>query len=164
MSNIVIRDANGADQELATGSGSGSSGSPFYSPLSTAVGLQADAAASTDTGTATLMALVKRLLSRLSGELDGDYETVAAGSTDQVLGATGAIGDYLAGLLIVPATTGAGNVSIKDGGGSAISVFVSGTLADLTPIWLPLGMRATGAGWKITTGSNVSCIGVGNFT
>lgn len=96
-----------------------------------------------------------------------EYETVAASATDQVLGSTGAIGDVLMGLLIVPATTGAGTVSIKDGGGSSINVFVSGTLADLTPInvsFAPNGIKCTGVGWKVTTGTNVSAIGYGNFT
>lgn len=97
--------------------------------------------------------------------LNGDeYETVAAGQTDQALGATGAIGDILQGLLIVPATTGAGTVSIKDGSGSSINVFVTGTLQDLKPHWIPLGIRCTGAGWKVTTGTNVSVIAVGQFT
>jgi hypothetical protein len=40
-----------------------------------------------------------------------EYETVAASSHDQVLGPTGATGDYLAGVLIVPATTSPGAVS-----------------------------------------------------
>lgn len=102
-----------------------------------------------------------------SGDISTEYETVAASQTAQVLGATGAVGDYLAGLLIVPATTAAGNVSITDGNGSAISVFVTGTLADLTPIYIPLGIKAVNAttpGWKVTTGANVSVIGTGNFT
>lgn len=94
----------------------------------------------------------------------GDYETVAASQTDQALGATGAAGDFLEGLLIVPATTGAGNVSIKDGSGSAISVFATGTLADLTPIWLPLHIRSASGAWKVTTGANVSVLAVGSFT
>ena len=56
----------------------------------------------------------------------GEWETVAAGQTAQDLGATGAIGDYLAGLLVVPATTSPGAVSIKDGAGGDISVFTGG--------------------------------------
>jgi hypothetical protein len=96
-----------------------------------------------------------------------EYEIVAASQTDQVMGATGAVGDYLAGLLIVPATTAAGNVSIKDGNGSAISVFATGTLPSLTPIYVPLGIKcvaSTTPGWKVTTGANVSVIATGNFT
>ena len=34
-----------------------------------------------------------------------EYESVSASQTGQVLGTTGATGDYLAGLLVVPATT-----------------------------------------------------------
>jgi len=97
----------------------------------------------------------------------GEYETVAASQTDQVLGATGAVGDYLAGLLITPTTTGAGSVSIKDGNGSSIPIFNTGTLSNLVPFFVPLGMvavNATTAGWKVTTGANVTVIGIGNFT
>lgn len=96
--------------------------------------------------------------------LGGDYETVAASQSDQALGATGAAGDILAGLLIVPATTAAGNISIKDGAGSSISVFATGTLADLKPIWLPLGIKSGAGAWSVTTGANVSVIAVGKFT
>lgn len=96
--------------------------------------------------------------------LGGDYETVAASQSDQSLGATGAAGDILAGLLIIPATTAAGTVAIKDGGGSAINVFVTGTLADLKPHWIPLGVKSLAGAWKITTGANVSVIAVGKFT
>lgn len=94
----------------------------------------------------------------------GHYETVAAGQTAQALGATGAVGDYLAGLLIVPATTGAGTVAIKDGSNTAINVFVTGTLADLRPIWIPLGIYSVQGAWQVTTGTNVSVIAVGRFS
>lgn len=97
----------------------------------------------------------------------GEYETVAASQTDQILGATGAVGDYLAGLLITPTTTGAGSVSIKDGNGSSIAIFNTGTLSNLVPFYVPLGIvsvNATTPGWKVTTGANVTVIGIGNFT
>jgi hypothetical protein len=96
-----------------------------------------------------------------------EYETVAAGQTDQVLGPTGASGDYLAGVLIVPAAAAAGAVSIKDGAGSSITIFAGGgtvALPTLAPIFVPLGIYSTSGAWKITTGSNVSAIGVGDFT
>jgi len=96
-----------------------------------------------------------------------EYETVAASQTDQALGATGATGDYLAGVLIVPATVAAGAVSIKDGAGSAISLYPGGAttpLLTLHPFFVPLGIKSTGGAWKVTTGTNVSAIAVGNFT
>jgi hypothetical protein len=96
----------------------------------------------------------------------GNYETVAASQTDQVMGSTGAAGDYLSGVLIVPAAAAAGVVSIKDGAGSAISIFAGGgttALPSLVPFWVPLGIYC-GTSWKITTGASVSAIGVGKFT
>lgn len=102
--------------------------------------------------------------------LSDDYETVAASQTAQILGATGAVGDFLAGVLIVPGTTAAGAVSIIDGNGSAISIFAGGgttALTTLIPFFVPIGAKcvnATTPGWKVTTGANVTAIGVGNFT
>lgn len=99
----------------------------------------------------------------------GEYEPVAASATDQILGATGAVGDYLAGVLIVPATTSPGAVSVKDGNGSAITIFTGGasSVSNLVPFFVPLGLKAINAttpGWKVTTGTNVSALGTGNFT
>jgi hypothetical protein len=95
----------------------------------------------------------------------GEYETVAAGQTAQTLGATGATGDYLAGVLIVPATTSPGNVIILDNAIS-ITIFTGGasSVTNLVPFYVPLGMISVSGAWKITTGSNVSTIGIGNFT
>lgn len=94
-----------------------------------------------------------------------DYETVAASQTDQMLGATGAAGDYLAGVLIIPATVSPGAVSIEDGS-TNITIFAGGTdsLLTLHPFFVPLGIKSTSGGWEITTGANVSVIGVGDFT
>jgi hypothetical protein len=95
-----------------------------------------------------------------------EFETVAASQTDQVMGATGAAGDLLSSILVVPATTSPGNVQIKDGGGSAITVFTGGatSVADLKPFSICLGLRSLSGAWKITTGANVSAIGIGDFT
>jgi hypothetical protein len=94
-----------------------------------------------------------------------EYETVAASQTAQVLGATGAIGDYIKGVLVIPATTSPGVVTLLDGA-TSIPIFVGGatSVADLKPFFVPLGMKCLGAGWKITTGANVSAIGIGDFT
>lgn len=94
-----------------------------------------------------------------------DYETVAASQTDQVIGSTGAAGDLLAGLLIVPTTTSPGAVSIKDGS-TAISIFAGGasSVSNLIPQFVQLGARSISGAWKVTTGANVSVIAVGKFT
>lgn len=99
----------------------------------------------------------------LSTPLGTMYETVAASQTAQVLGPNGAAGDYIKALVIIPATTAAGNVALLDGS-TSISVFVTGTLSNLTPITIPLGMHSVSGPWKVTTGANVSVIGIGSFT
>ncbi len=96
----------------------------------------------------------------------GDYETVAASQSDQALGGTGATGDLLKHVLIVPATTSPGAVSIKDGGGSAITVFTGGasSVTSLVPFMVPVMAFSTGGAWSVTTGANVSAIAVGSFS
>lgn len=130
-----------------------------YAPLSSLVG--ADGVA---TGTAANPIVVSA--ANLS---TGEYETVAASQTAQILGATGAVGDYLTGLLIVPATTSPGAVSIIDGNGSNITVFTGGaaSVVSLVPFFVPIEancINATTPGWKVTTGSAVSVFATGNFT
>lgn len=95
----------------------------------------------------------------------GEYETVAASQTAQVLGATGATGDYLQGLLVIPATTSPGNVLLLDNA-TSITVFVGGatSVSNLVPFFIPCGMISVSGAWKVTTGANVSVIGIGNFT
>lgn len=104
--------------------------------------------------------------SPIADELAGEYETVAASATTQALGATGATGDYLKGVLIIPATTSPGAVAIKDGAGAAITVFTGGTdsVSNLVPFMIPLGIYSGAGAWQVTTGANVSAIGIGNFT
>lgn len=94
------------------------------------------------------------------------YETVAASQTAQVLGATGAVNDVLEGVLIVPATTSPGAVAILDGA-TSITIFAggAGSVSNLVPFFVPLaGIRSVSGAWKITTGTNVSAIGIGMFT
>lgn len=99
------------------------------------------------------------------GSVVGEYETVAASQTAQALGATGATGDYIAGVLIIPATTSPGAVTLLDGAIS-ITIFTGGatSVADLKPFYVPLGLVSVTGAWKLTTGAAVSAIGYGNFT
>ena len=95
----------------------------------------------------------------------GKYETVAASQTAQVLGATGAAGDYISGVLVTPASTSPGAIALLDGAIS-ITVFTGGasSVSNLVPFFIPLGMISVSGPWKLTTGASVSCIGIGNFT
>lgn len=91
------------------------------------------------------------------------YATVAASQTAQVMGG-GLVGDYISSITIIPATTSPGNVLLLDGA-TSITVFVGGatSVSDLTPRTIQLGMNSITGGWKITTGTNVSCIVRGKF-
>jgi len=94
------------------------------------------------------------------------YETVAAGQTAQVLGTNGATGDFIAGVLIIPAVAAAGVVTLLDGS-TSIPLFVGGAttaLPNLMPVYVPLNLFSTTGPWKITTGANVSCIAMGSFS
>lgn len=93
-----------------------------------------------------------------------DYETVAAGQSDQVLGVTGAAGDFLHRLIIVVATAATAQVQIKDGGGSAITVFPNSPGGGVGTYAVELNIRSTAGAWKVTTGAGSSVIGVGRFT
>lgn len=100
---------------------------------------------------------------------NGEWETVAASSGPQILGASGAAGDYLSGILVVPSSTSPGSVTITDGSNSpdiAITVFAGGasSLSNLAPFFIPLGIKSLTGGWRVTTGSGLTAIGIGNFT
>lgn len=95
---------------------------------------------------------------------DDEYETVAASQTDQVLGATGAAGDFLARLIIVVATAATAQVQIKDGSGSAITIFPNSPGGGIGTYVIEVGLTSTGGAWKVTTGAGVSVIAVGDFT
>ncbi len=117
----------------------------------------------------TIGARLKSIATPMTNFGAGEYETVAASATAQALGATGAAGDYLSGVLVVPASTSPGSVTLYDGSSSpdvGITLFVGGasSVSNLVPFFIPLGMISLSGAWKITTGSNVSCIGTGNFT
>lgn len=99
----------------------------------------------------------------------GEYETVAASQTSQVLGGAGAVEDYLSHLLIIPNTTSPGAVTIADGSNSpdiAMTVFAGGasSLSNKVPFIVPLGIKSVTGGWRVTTGADVSVIAVGSFT
>lgn len=94
---------------------------------------------------------------------EDQYKAVAASSPDTVCGATGAAGDFIAQLIIEPATTGAGTVTLKDGT-TVIFTFTSGTLSNLAPIIVPLGLTSVNGAWKVTTGANVAALACGRFT
>lgn len=91
-----------------------------------------------------------------------EYETVAASQTAQVLGGTGATGDYLSHVVFQPTTTAAGTCTILDNA-TVIYTFTTGTLGDLRPITVPINAISVSGAWKITTGANITATAFGDF-
>lgn len=146
----VVTDANGTIQQYLRG----------------LVTLQAALNASfTALGPAAMSASSPVTISNNQVWAGGEYETVAASQTAQVLGATGAAGDDLYGLTVVPETTSPGQVLLLDGA-TSITLFVGGasSVSNLIPFEIPVFLRSVSGAWKITTGANVHVIGRGNFT
>jgi hypothetical protein len=89
------------------------------------------------------------------------YETVAASQTAQVLGGTGAAGDYLHRIVVTVTATGTSTLSVIDGSTTIL------TMAANTPVGvysLELGLAAATGPWKITTGAGLTVLAVGLFT
>lgn len=92
------------------------------------------------------------------------YQAVAISQTSKVLGATGAAGDTLSGIIIQPTGTTVGSVIVYDGA-TAVYTYPGGTVgADLRPIIVGMGMTCLGAGWHVTTPANATVLALGKFT
>lgn len=96
----------------------------------------------------------------------GRYAAAAAGGTRDL--GTGAVGDVLRSITIVPATVAPGAVQIKDGADAAITVYTGGTVsAELKPVTIDFGAHGiasrTGK-WQLVMGANVSAVASGDFT
>jgi hypothetical protein len=92
------------------------------------------------------------------------YKAVAASTSGSQLGSTGAIGDYLEGIVCVVATPATSQVQVQDGAGALIIVLPNAVGAGVGTYYVPLGLKATGAGWKVTTAAGVSIVATGKFT
>jgi hypothetical protein len=95
----------------------------------------------------------------------GEYKAASASATT-TMGATGALGDYLAQVIITPGTTSPGAVSIKDGSDTAIVIFEGGasSVSNLVPFPVTIGAFSRTGAWQLVLGANVKALGVGNFT
>lgn len=93
------------------------------------------------------------------------YEVCAASSTT-TLGSTGAIGDKLVELIMVPQTVDAGSVTFADGGSSAIEVFNGGTasISTLHPFPVTINKESVAGAWSVTVGADMLVLAKGDFT
>jgi hypothetical protein len=89
------------------------------------------------------------------------YEHVALSQTGQVLGTTGATGDYLHRLVITVGTAATSTVSVLDGATSHVLVQAN------TPIGvysIEMNTFSKNGAWSITTGAGAEVLAMGNFT
>jgi hypothetical protein len=91
-----------------------------------------------------------------------DWETVAAGQTDQVLGGTGAMNDLIARLVVQVTTVLTSNVELQDGDGVAFNVVPVNTPLGVYSI--ELGIRSSIGAWSVTTGAGASVLAIGQFS
>ena len=91
------------------------------------------------------------------------YETVAASQTAQVLGGTGAIGDYLHRLIISNVTVATASVTLLDGATSI--VLLTGAAGQSTGVYsIEINCASATGPWKITTGAGATVMAVGIFS
>ena len=90
------------------------------------------------------------------------YETVAASQTSQVLGGTGAAGDFLHRIVVNVTATATSAFSLIDGSTTILSV-ANSVLANGQYTY-EFNMASQNGAWKITTGAGVVIVGIGTFT
>jgi hypothetical protein len=89
------------------------------------------------------------------------YEHVAASQTGQVLGATGATGDYLHRLVITVSATATSTVSLLDNTTSHVLVAANTAIGVYS---IEINTFSKNGAWKVTTGAGAEVVAVGNFT
>lgn len=93
-----------------------------------------------------------------------DYETVAVSQTGQVLGAKGAVGDYLHSVVVSVITAATATVTIIDGTTSII-IITGGATVVPGVYTVALGIKSQNAGgWSITTGAGATALAIGLFS
>jgi hypothetical protein len=91
-----------------------------------------------------------------------DYEAVAPSATNQVLGIAGATNDFLARLIVNVTTSATGNVAIKDGDDTALTLVPVNTPVGVYVV--EVGVRSRAGAWQVTTGAGASVVAVGQFS
>jgi len=92
------------------------------------------------------------------------YEHVPVSQTAQVLGGTGAIGDYIHRLACTVSTAATGSVSILDGATFTHLLLPALSGGGIGQYDIELNIRSRNGAWKITTGAGVEVLAVGIFS
>jgi hypothetical protein len=95
------------------------------------------------------------------------YEHVAASQTAQVLGTTGAVGDYLHRIVITVSTAASALVRVVDGSGTGIlthTILPNSPGGGIGVYNLEINAISQDGAWKITTGAGSEVMAVGIFS
>jgi hypothetical protein len=92
------------------------------------------------------------------------YEHVAVSQTNQVLGGTGAAGDYIHRLVCTVATAATAQVQIKDGTATAHTVLRNSPGDGIGVYNIELNAVSREGAWQVTTGAGVEVLAIGVFS
>ena len=95
------------------------------------------------------------------------YEHVTVSQTAQVLGTTGAVGDYLHRLICTVSTAATSIVQIVDGTGTGVlthTILPNAVGGGIGVYNIELNIVSANGAWKVTTGAGVEVMAVGIFT
>ena len=95
------------------------------------------------------------------------YEHVAASQTAQVLGTTGAVGDYLHRIIITVSTAASALVRVVDGSGTGIlthTILPNSPGGGIGVYNIEINAMSQDGAWKITTGAGSEVMAVGIFS
>ena len=95
------------------------------------------------------------------------YEHIAASQSAQVLGPTGAVGDYLHRLICTVTTASTSLVQVVDGTGAGIlthTVLPNSVGGGVGVYNIELNAVSANGAWKVTTGAGVEVMAVGIFS
>ena len=106
-------------------------------------------------------------MSGVSNPYEYQYEHVAASQTAQVLGTTGAVGDYLHRIVITVATAATSLVRVVDGSGTGIlthTILPNAVGGGVGVYNVEINAVSQDGAWKITTGAGSEVMAVGIFS
>jgi len=92
------------------------------------------------------------------------YEHVAVSQSLQVLGGTGAAGDYVHRLVCTVSTASTALVQIKDGTGTTHTLLPNSPGGGIGVYNIELNAVSRNGAWQVTTGAGVEVLAIGVFS
>ena len=102
-------------------------------------------------------------MSGVSNPYRYQYEHVAASQSAQVLGGTGAVGDYLHRIVITVATAASSLVQVVDGS-STHTILPNAVGGGVGVYNVEINAASKNGAWKITTGAGSEVLAMGSFS